>query len=332
MREAVGPRPTAGIFRHRRVVGAARHVAVLGAVLGVAPLPAMLAASHNYTWSLLIFLLPSALILYWFLLSPQEELRPVRQAFGLTLGLLVPMGFLLNLFFADEFFLYPNPEAVLGWSIPALDFWAIDREHPIPVEEFAFYLSGFVTILLLYVWGSETFFARYKRPLPPAPPPRLRALLGLAPLPLTLTLLLIGLAWAVKRLDGGGFPGYLAYLLALPFLMTTLLYEVARPLINWRAYAFLLLFLLTDSLLWEVTLALPGGWWSYQPAQMVGLFLAPWHDLPLEAVLVWVLSTLTTVVTFEAARLYFHEPATSRRSPGAPAAAAGEPPAAGRSR
>lgn len=314
--------------RRRQVVDAARHVAVLGIVLGVAPLPAMLCTSCNYTWSLLIFILPIAVILSWFLLSPEEELRPVRKAFWLTLGLLIPMGVVLNLLFADEFFQYPDRQAVIGLSVPSLDFFAIDWEHPIPLEEFVFYVTGFLAILLVYIWGSETFFSRYLKRLGPGAGASPEAIVRLAAAPLLVTVLLILAAVGLKQLHGGGFPGYLVYLLALPFLVTTALYKVAAPYVNWRAFSFLLLFILADSLMWEVTLALPGGWWGYRKEQMVGLFIEPWHDLPVEAVLVWVMSALTTVITFEAARVFFHHPvpgirrrlfARNDRTPGDPA-------------
>jgi hypothetical protein len=35
---------------------------------------------------------------------------------------------------------------------------------------------------------------------------------------------------------------------------------------------------------------------------MIGLFLRAWHDLPLEAVLVWLMTPVATVITLETLR------------------------------
>jgi hypothetical protein len=43
----------------------------------------------------------------------------------------------------------------------------------------------------------------------------------------------------------------------------------------------------------------PYGWWAYVPDQMMGIFLKPHCDLPIEAVLVWTLGTWTTVIIYE---------------------------------
>ena len=53
------------------------------------------------------------------------------------------------------------------------------------------------------------------------------------------------------------------------------------------------------SLLWEATLALPYGWWGYQEAQMMGLGILAWDQLPVEAVVVWLAVTFTTVIAYE---------------------------------
>ena len=53
---------------------------------------------HGYTWSLLLFIVPSAFIAGWFL--PSEGLHIPQRAFRWTLIILVPVGFLLDFFFA----------------------------------------------------------------------------------------------------------------------------------------------------------------------------------------------------------------------------------------
>ena len=110
------------------------------------------ASPHGYTWSLLLFLVPIVVIAVWFL--PSAGLDIPQRAFWRTIGILTPVGCLLDVIFAQWFFLYPNPQATLGVMAPALGHW-------VPVEEYAFYFTGFITILLLYVWLSEYWLAAY---------------------------------------------------------------------------------------------------------------------------------------------------------------------------
>lgn len=98
---------------------------------------------HGYTLSLLLFIFPIVLIAGWFL--PSEGLHIPRRAFFWTVAILVPLGFLLDFVFAQWFFEYPNVGATLGIPAPALG-------RPVPIEEYIFYLTGFLAVLLLYVW------------------------------------------------------------------------------------------------------------------------------------------------------------------------------------
>ena len=52
---------------------------------------------------------------------------------------------MLDFVFAQWFFVYPNLGATLGIPARALGKAA-------PVEEYIFYLTGFLAVLLLYVW------------------------------------------------------------------------------------------------------------------------------------------------------------------------------------
>ena len=68
--------------------------------------------------------------------------------------MLTPLGFLLDLLFGNAFFVFPNKPATLGWEIPALG-------GAIPIEEFVFYLAGFMLVLLSYNWCDEHWMAAY---------------------------------------------------------------------------------------------------------------------------------------------------------------------------
>jgi hypothetical protein len=110
------------------------------------------ASPQGYTWSLLLFIVPIVTIGVWFL--PSEGLEIPQRAFRWTIGILGPIGWLLDVIFAQWFFYFPNRNATLGIAAPALG-------RPVPVEEYAFYLTGFVAVLLLYVWLSEYWLAAY---------------------------------------------------------------------------------------------------------------------------------------------------------------------------
>jgi len=60
--------------------------------------------------------------------------------------------------------------------------------------------------------------------------------------------------------------------------------------------------MLLTSLLWEVTLALPYGWWNFRDEQMVGVRIVAWAYLPIEEVLLWITVTYTSVIVYEIVR------------------------------
>lgn len=256
------------------------------------------ASPHGYTWSLLLFIIPIVVITVWFLRI--EELKIPQRAFWRTIGILVPVGCLLDVIFAQWFFLYPNPQATLGILAPALGHW-------VPVEEYLFYLTGFLTILLLYVWLSEYWLVAYSvedyrgeaKPLP--------KLLKFHPMSLVLGAALIAGALMYKRWFSSvsdGLPGYFIVLVVGGLIPSAGLYPVTRRFINWRALSLTMFFILLVSMIWEATLALPYGWWNYQHRAMVGLFIGAWSDLPIEAVMVWLAVTYGTVILFEAVKIW----------------------------
>jgi hypothetical protein len=250
---------------------------------------------HGYTFSLLLFIIPIAFIAGWFL--PGEELKIPKRAFGLTLVILVPLGCLLDVVFAQWFFCYPNRGATLGISAPAFG-------RPVPIEEYVFYLTGFLAVLLLYVWLGEFWLAAYNVIDYPGEAKKMRRLLQFHPTSLILAVVLIGAAWFYKKHlalpeDQAGFPGYFTVLVAGALLPAMSFFPVARRFINWRALSLTLFFMLLVSLLWEATLAVPYNWWNFQHPQMTGLFIGVWSGLPIEEVCVWSAVTYATVIVFE---------------------------------
>jgi hypothetical protein len=257
-------------------------------------------APYGYTWSLLLFIIPCVVIAGWFL--PSEGLQIPRRAFLWTLAILVPLGFLLDFVFAQWFFDYPDAGATLGVPAPALG-------HCVPVEEYVFYLTGFLTVLLLYVWLGEFWLAAYNEPDYPGEARKMRRLLQFHPTSLIVAVVLIGAAWFYKKHcalpeDQAGFPGYFALLVAGGLLPAVSFFPVARRFINWRALSLTLFFMLLVSLLWEATLAVPYNWWNYQHREMTGLFIGAWAGLPIEGVCVWIAVTYATAIVFEVVKVW----------------------------
>jgi hypothetical protein len=85
-------------------------------------------------------------------------------------------------------------------------------------------------------------------------------------------------------------------------LPSAALFPTACPVINWRAVSLTMFMMLLTSLLWEVTLALPYGWWNFRDEQMVGIRIVAWDYLPIEEVVLWITVTYTSVIVYEIVR------------------------------
>ena len=252
----------------------------------------------GYTISLLLFLVPIAVIATWFL--RRREPRVPKKAFLSTLALLVPVGFGLDFFFANRFFVFPNRGATLGIGAPALG-------GPVPVEEYVFYLTGFMAVLLIYVWLDEYWLAAYNVPDYHGPAAAIPRLVRFHPASAIVGAVLIALAIAYKKLVSDspeGFPGYFAFIVGLSFIPSAGLFPSARGFVNWPAFSLTMFPMVLISLIWEATLAIPYGWWGYQPRQMVGVSVDAWFGLPIEAVLVWIAVSYTTVIAYEILKLW----------------------------
>ena len=108
------------------------------------------ASPYGYTVSLLLFIVPILVIAFWFV--PEQSIKIEKKSFLWTIGLLFPLGAGLDFFFARYFFTFPNQSATLGIKAPALG-------APVPIEEYIFYLTGFLCVLLLYIWLDEYWLA-----------------------------------------------------------------------------------------------------------------------------------------------------------------------------
>jgi len=252
----------------------------------------------GYSVSLLIFILPSLVLILW--LHLQAAVTFQKKAFYYTLLLLTPTGVILDILFAHQFFTFENSGAVLGWNLPGVG-------GPIPIEEFVFYLSGFTFILLLYIWGDELWMARYNRDDYAEASKQMPGIIRFHPSSVVIVVILLAFAIIYKKLFSDypqGLPWYWIYLCLIGFLPAVILFRSVSGFINWRSFSFTLAVLVLVSIIWEVTLALPYQWWGFQQEQMIGIFIAAWQHLPIEEVALWISVGYTTVIVYEAVKLW----------------------------
>jgi hypothetical protein len=247
----------------------------------------------GYSWSLLLFIIPILVIGGWFL--PSERVRIPKRAFWRTIWILVPIGFGLDFFFAHRFFEFKNSGATLRFGAPAIG-------GTVPVEEYVFYFTGFLAVLLLYVWLDEYWLAAYNEKGFSSKTGQIQRLLEFHPASLLIGLALIAAAILYKKLyspSTDGFPGYFTLLVIGGMVPSASLFHAARRFINWRAFSLTIFMILLISLFWEATLAVPYQWWGYQEKEMIGIFIGAWAGLPIEAVMAWIAVTYGTTIVYE---------------------------------
>lgn len=271
---------------------------VIAPVAGISPL--------GYTWSLLLFIVPALTIVTWLHVSHNEKF--IRKSFWLALTVLTPLGFILDIFFGLSFFTFANHEATLQVYLPGFDFNQMMWRLALPIEEFVFYLSGFITVLLIYIWCDEYWLAAYNVPDYSAETKEIEKIVFFHPKSLVLGLILILFGFIYKNFfthhNQSGFPGYFIFLIVASFIPSAAFFKTTYRFINWRAFSSTFFFILLISLIWEATLASPYQWWGYNHDQMLGLTVSAWASLPIEAVLVWIAVTFTTVIVYEAIKIW----------------------------
>jgi hypothetical protein len=250
---------------------------------------------YGYTISLLLFLVPILVIGLWFV--PRDGVKISKKSFLWTIGILFPLGAALDFFFARTFFTYSNPGATLRISAPALG-------GGVPLEEYIFYLTGFVAILLIYIWLDEYWLSAYSVPVDSAQRIDFTRLLRFHPKSLLWAVVLIAAAIVYRRVfvAAPGFPGYFLFLVIGALTPSAALLPSALPVINWRALSLTAILMLLISLLWEATLGVPYGWWGFQDAQMIGIRITAWSRLPIEEIFVWIAVTYSTAIVYEIVR------------------------------
>jgi len=242
----------------------------------------------EYTISLAIWIVPICVLSIFFvrklLLTPEKMF-----ALFITIAVSAAVGIILDLLFALTFFRFPDSHTTIGWTI-----------RGIPVEEFVFYITGFWFIVFVYVFCDEWYLLKYNVPDHRYARYRkwVRRRFFVHKSSIVQVVLLVVLGIVVKRLLNPEpvIPGYYTFLVIAAYMPMIFFWRITRLFVNWRGYVVTVLTTVLLSIIWEVTLALPRGYWNYQPQHMLGIFIKPWSKLPIEAVTVWVCSSLAILV------------------------------------
>jgi len=255
---------------------------------------------HGYTWSLSLFIVPVIVLASW--LSRKRESPVQNRAFWITAAAVSGAGIALDVFFAASFFTFPNRDATLGIPFSGYSFSA-GWSNKIPIEEIGFYIFGIVALLLVYIWGDEFWFAAYNVDDGARRRPRLRDAISLHPASALTGVGVFIIGFCYKKfwpnINHEGFPGYFLFLTLVALGPSVFFFPVASPFINWRAFSLTSLFILFLSLFWEATIAIPYQWWEFQPAQMLGLNINGFSQLPIEEPMLWLGVTWATVIVYE---------------------------------
>jgi hypothetical protein len=243
----------------------------------------------QYTLSLGIWIVP--IFVLWIFFVKKRLLTP-EKIFALIITVVVcaAVGIILDLFFGLKFFRFPNADMIIGCKI-----------RGIPIEEFVFYITGFWFIAFLYVFCDEWFLLKYNKPDEEYASYRrgLGRTVFVHKKSIVQAVLLVLLGIVIKRLlnrHGPVLPGYYIFLVIVAYMPAIFFFKVTKPFVNWQGYVVTLLTTVLISIIWEVTLALPRGYWNYQRDHMLGIFAKSWSDLPIEAVTVWICSSLAILV------------------------------------
>ncbi len=281
--------------------------------------------SLGYTYSLVMLFLPLAFLVYWYFRN--RDLLGLRALMGAMLRIVAFTSLtwiLLDIFFANALFSFPDRDAHLHptllpgylwkgecstvwtlWKFPACYF-----PRSLPIEEVLFYLGGAALLAMMYMWASEDFYSAYT--LPKDEYAKQAGKVG----PLVHwngRLILVGVVIAVAGIlikkfgpwhpYHDGWPYYLLAELLIVFIPLSALYTRVHAFTNTRAFVFVTFVHILVSVIWETTLALPLGWWNYQPEATMGIFVQAWSRLAVEACGLWLSVGWASMFIYESTKI-----------------------------
>jgi hypothetical protein len=257
----------------------------------------------TYAWSLAFWGIPILYLIPLFLTLTAGGHGRRRRALLLTVGLIVGLGVVLDFLLGPLTLTFPGCVVDDGRYLYCL-------AGRVPIEEILFYALGPIAIILVYAAADERWLKAYN---PKDDLLNVKLLQISPPLVVTAVVAAVGLAivWRVR----GEFPTYATFLTAGALLPAMVLYRCIGRFINWPAFAATSLYVTLTSVIWEVTLAVPRGWWGYEMRGMLAA-IAAWsrpEPFPVEAAFVWLAAPFSSVLTYEFAKAFMHHPSRSSR-------------------
>jgi len=258
----------------------------------------------TYFTSLLFWLIPIVYLSWTFMTVTAAGQGRRRKALLISALTIVVLGVVLDFLLGFKTLRFPDC-AKPDWGNYLLCLPAVGGT--IPVEEILFYALGPVAMTLAYACADEKWLRYYN---PPDDLLNVRLLQISWPLVYTAAGAISALfvAWQVN----GSFPTYAAFLSAGALLPAVFLYRCIGGLTNWPAFAMTTLYVSVTSVIWEATLAIPRGWWGYEPSGMLGWQIKAWGRdetiFPIEAAFVWLAAPFFTVLLYEFAKAVMHHP------------------------
>ena len=275
-------------------------IATVGAALGLDA-----AGRLTYFTSLVMWGIPILYLWPLFTVLTATGTGRRRRALGWTVATIVGLGVVLDFLIGHLTLRFPGCAGVVGASPYVLCLPAVGGR--VPVEEVLFYAMGPVAMVLVYACADERWLSKYNPP---------DNLLDLKLIQVSPQLIGVAAAAALAALIlwrvNGTFPTYFVFLAAGALLPAILLYRAIGALTNWPAFAATTLYVILTSVIWEVTLAIPRGWWGYQASGMIGVTISAWSRgdaiFPLEAAVVWIFAPFASILTYEFAKALTHHP------------------------
>ena len=257
----------------------------------------------SYAWSLAFWAIPILYLIPLFLTLTGGGQGRRRRALLLTVGLIVGLGVVLDFLLGPLTLTFPGCVVNDGRYLYCL-------AGRVPIEEILFYALGPIAIVLVYAAADERWLQAYN----PKDDLLNVKLLQISP-PLVVTAVAAAAGLAIVWLVRGVFPVYATFLSAGALLPAVVLYRCIGRFVNWPAFAATTLYVTLTSVIWEVTLAVPRGWWGYEMKGMLGS-IGAWsrpEPFPVEAAFVWIAAPFSAVLTYEFAKAFMHHPSRSTR-------------------
>lgn len=278
-------------------------------------------STHGYFYSLILLYLPLVFLVFWYRQKRDEkQLRPLLRSLLSVVAVGAGVWVVLDVALANLFFLFPNADAqflpafwAFLWKDDCNSFWQflkIPSCYPrsIPSEEVLFYAGAGALLTAMYMWAVEDFYSLYTLPRRDyiEEAKKVGPLIHWNRKLIALGIAIVAIGTLLKWLLGGGtgrIPLYLLAQVLIVFIPVSALYDRVHRFTNPRAFLFVLLLAVFVSTVWEVTLAIPFGWWNYQGHAMVGIYIPAWSNLAIEAPGLWLSIGWTSMFAYEVCKI-----------------------------